>query len=342
MTYDKKLFNPGPSQDFRTAKVSPSSEVGDRRDGKLYLYEDDIVLAVNVALATGRPLLVSGPSGSGKSSLAQNAALYLKRRYYEFVVTARTQAQDLTWRFDAVRRLADAQAWRLVAPDAALGAGARDFASLYRYIEPRELWWICDPAQARRRGREEPDPNDEARDPSKWVADAPHAAAVLLIDEIDKADPDVPNNLLVPLGSLEFDVDLLDLHVSFTADKQRIDARPLIFITTNGERPLPAPFLRRCVTLQLKPPDDKRLLAIAKLTFKGQGAKLYAPVLKAIRQSKSGPGGNAAQPDVSIAEYIDAVRAVLTLKLPRRQLDDALLSQILEKTVWKEVERPRG
>ena len=109
MTYSK-LFDPKDHEDLRSDEERQRSITGDRRDGKIYMYDvaGEIVLAVNIALATGRPLLLSGPSGGGKSSLAQHVARILGRRYYEFVVTARTQAQDLTWRFDAVRRLADA------------------------------------------------------------------------------------------------------------------------------------------------------------------------------------------------------------------------------------------
>ena len=83
---------------------------GDRRDGFVYDYHtEDIELRVNVALATARPLLLRGPSGSGKSSLARNVAIRLGRRYYEQVVTSSTQHTDLLWSFDALRRFHDAQ-----------------------------------------------------------------------------------------------------------------------------------------------------------------------------------------------------------------------------------------
>jgi len=76
----------------------------DRRDGSVYVYTKEIVLAVNVAIATGRPLLIHGPTGSGKSSLAHNVARTMDWRYYEQVITTRTQARDLLWTFDTVRR----------------------------------------------------------------------------------------------------------------------------------------------------------------------------------------------------------------------------------------------
>lgn len=84
-------------------------EAGDRRLHPVYVYTEDILLAINVALATHRPLLVRGPSGSGKSTLAKNVADKLERRFYEQVITSRTQAQDLLWDVDLLRRLHDAQ-----------------------------------------------------------------------------------------------------------------------------------------------------------------------------------------------------------------------------------------
>jgi len=139
----RKLFDPEDVEDFGARR---SGSVGDRRDGLVYVYGDskssEIVLAVNVALATGRPLLVRGPSGSGKSSLALNVARVLDYRYYEHVVTSRTVALDLLWRFDVVRRLSDAQA-----------GGTKPLSD---YIEPGVLWWAFDPraparSEARRR-----------------------------------------------------------------------------------------------------------------------------------------------------------------------------------------------
>src|SRR5689334_16337632 len=94
---------PGPHAGFRP----PASP--DRRDGRVYVMPDDLALAVDVARATGRPLLLRGDPGTGKSSLAAHLALQQDCRYYEIVVSSRTQTQDLLWSFDMVRRLADAQ-----------------------------------------------------------------------------------------------------------------------------------------------------------------------------------------------------------------------------------------
>ncbi|MBK8211942.1 MAG: AAA family ATPase [Rhodospirillales bacterium] len=108
------IFNPNPVQTYRTDFQAAIDMPADKRDGDVYVYAGSVernatVLAVNVAIATRRPLLVRGEAGSGKSSLASSIAKWFGRRYYEHVITSRTQAQDLLWQFDAVRRLGDAQ-----------------------------------------------------------------------------------------------------------------------------------------------------------------------------------------------------------------------------------------
>jgi MoxR-like ATPase len=389
MSY-KKLFDPTELEDLRTPGERESATTGDRRDGKLYVYDDagEIVLAVNIALATGRPLLLSGPSGGGKSSLAQHVARVLGRRYYEFVVTARTQAQDLTWRFDAVRRLADAQVeGRLSAPDS--------LTSIYPYIEPQALWWIFDRESARtRRPRKddsaegatelppaepsdggkthgespkEPtdpvrwDPRDVDREEEKLPEDPQLDSCVLLVDEIDKADPDVPNNLLVELGSLQFDVDLIGEPVKFQGKRDDWKSRPLVMITTNKERPLPQPFVRRCIVLEIPKPKRGLLKSIAAHNFPKREEDFFDQVLDAVLASHGGGGttrppvasrreqaaaGTVAQDpqhltgrdeevvDVSIAEYVDTLRACTNLKDSAEDLSPELLADIVKRTVW--------
>src|SRR4051812_2158239 len=105
----KRIFKPAEVVSFAPTGAKPGG-VADQREGSVYVYSEEIILAVNVALATRRPLLVRGPSGSGKSSLARNVANILKYRYYEVVVSSRTQARDLLWEVDLLRRLHDAQA----------------------------------------------------------------------------------------------------------------------------------------------------------------------------------------------------------------------------------------
>jgi MoxR-like ATPase len=256
---------------------------GDARDGAVYVYTDRIVLAVNVALATNRPLLLRGLPGSGKSSLAHNVARVLGRRYYEAVITSRTQARDLLWTFDALRRLRDAQ------------AGERDMP-LATYLEPGPLWWAFDPETARRRGGGDDPRVPDALPPGPGGR---RAGSVVLLDEIDKADPDTPNNLLVPLGSLEFVVSDLNLPVYARRPP------PLVFITTNEERDLPQAFLRRCVTLEIDPPDEDRLVDIARAHFGPEGEPGYRAIARLICLD----GGPTSDDPPNTAEFLDAVRA---------------------------------
>src|SRR6185437_14263490 len=122
-----------------------AEQAPDRRDGAVYVLDDQLRLAVDVALATGRPLLLRGEPGSGKSSLAAFLARNLGWRYYEHVVSSRTTAQDLLWSFDSMRRLADASA-----PGHEGGPAGLDDAS---YTEPGVMWWALDRESALRRGR---------------------------------------------------------------------------------------------------------------------------------------------------------------------------------------------
>ena len=238
----KKIFAPE-AVERAAAPEAAAGSLGDQGGGSVYVYTERIVLAVNVALATGRPLLVRGPSGSGKSSLARNVAHVLKHRYYETVISSRTQARDLLWEVDLLRRLNDAQSLK----------DAFD-ADLSRYVMPGPLWWAFDRESALRHSTAAAEPGPEQKYP-----DAP---AVVLLDEIDKADPDVPNNLLVPLGSLRFLVEETGEQVKATPGKA-----PLVFITTNDERELPTAFLRRCVEIILPAAPDERLVQIGKAHF---------------------------------------------------------------------------
>ena len=301
MSY-KKMFDPRPLQFVTNDQPEKASlQMGDRQDKNIYVYTEKITLAVNVALATTRPLLVRGPSGSGKSSLAYSVADILGWRYYEEVISSRTQARDLLWRFDALRRLNDAQANQLRKDPAA-------------YIEPGVLWWAFDRDSAIQRGSTEP------------VQHHMHERAVVLIDEIDKADPDVPNDLLVPLGAGNFVVQETDTSI-------QAHHSPLVFITTNEERVLPRAFLRRCVVLTLEAPNEKRLIDIAKAHFgySSERTGLYESVAKqVIAQGQSKHQAKATPP--SAAEYLDTIRACLELGV---EPNDETWNDIFETTLLK-------
>ena len=283
----------------------------DRRDGAAYVTHPDVAFAVDVALATGRPLLLRGEPGSGKSSLAAHVARARNWRYYEHVVTSRTSARDLLWSFDAVRRLADAQVRQ---PGEALND--------LDYIRPGVLWWAFAPESAQRRGSGDPATSlTPATDPNPGNASRDGEHAVVLIDEIDKAEPDMPNGLLVPLGSNEFQVTESGQLIRRAEEVAR---QLLVVITTNEERELPQAFLRRCVVEWLPEPTHGHLVAVARehLRLEAGGfddarrelADHLARELLDARAQAQRAGLRAP----STAEYLDALRALLQLGITVR------------------------
>lgn len=281
------------------------SALGDRRDGRVYVYDDRVRHAIDVAIATRRPLLLRGPAGSGKSSLAPFVARTLRHAFYYFTVTARTESRDLMYGFDALDRLNDAQLRTKVSD--------RKIQQLESYIEPRALWWAFDPVSARRRGLVKGSLIAEpAEDPGKGSSDA---GVVVLIDEIDKADPDVPNSLLEALGSWQFTVQETGRVVTATR-------RPLVMITTNDERELPNAFLRRCAVLHLPPHTPTTLETIASAHFGDTASAhfpsaeartaLFARVAEKLVEFQGAAEREERRPP-STAEYLDALRACLEL-----------------------------
>lgn len=207
-----------------------------------YLLDGRCQDAIRLAEASGRPLLVRGLPGTGKSDLARAAAEFLQRAFVYDVITARSEPQELQWRFDAVARLADAQAQDTRAKD------------ISHYIAPGALWWAIDwqgadkwlathQVHAQR-------PDAELQGLRGQVIDQRQRAetngCVLLLDEIDKADSELPNSLLEVLANSGFRLPCVDAYEVKSSLR-----KPLIIITTNEDRELPAAFVRRCLVLPL-------------------------------------------------------------------------------------------
>jgi MoxR-like ATPase len=164
-----------------------------------YIATDDLKLAVNAALTLERPLLIKGEPGTGKTMLAEEVAEAIGRPLFQWHVKSTTRAQQGLYEYDAVSRLRDSQ------------LGDAQVADISHYIKRGVLWQAFE--------SEEP--------------------AVVLIDEIDKADLEFPNDLLRELDRMEF-------HVYETQQTIRARHRPLVVITSNNEKELPDAFLRRC------------------------------------------------------------------------------------------------
>lgn len=304
--------------------------VPDSRDGETYVIDPEVAFAVRVAEATGRPLLLRGEPGCGKSSLAAYVARDKGWRYYEHVVTSRTTARDLLWSFDAVRRLADAQVREP-------GTSLNDV----NYVDPGVLWWAFAPEQARRRGAKPEDVDfDPATDPNPENATRSATKAVVLIDEIDKADPDMPNGMLVPLGSHEFEVTDTRARVRH---RSGADIEHLIMITTNEERELPQAFLRRCVVVWVPEPSPPHLVQVAERhlrTREGSFAiadrKLAEELATDLLKARAEAGRKGIRPP-STAEYLDAFHALRRLG---KRVGDADWTRLRGLTLLK-VQQPR-
>lgn len=312
MKFEAKFFDPVLAGATFDETVSTTTFA---RDGSAYVYQPDIILAVNVALATRRPLLVAGAPGAGKSTLARNVALVPPgRQYYAKVITSRTQATDLEWQFDAIRRLSDAQVKGGLKPRAA-------------YVQPEVLWWSFDPTTAKLRGSGGEAAVPEASDPGEGSQEAD---AVVLLDEIDKAEPDVPNDLLVPLETGVFEVEGDEpFEVRRTRDV-------LVIITTNRERELPPAFIRRCVTLTLPDPTRDWLIAIADQRFPDQGGRLHAEVAETVMDLQDTAQKRGLRPP-STAEFLDAIGACRELNI---EVGSTAWKRIRETVLWKHADHP--
>jgi MoxR-like ATPase len=268
-----------------------------------HVFEATSIEAINAALAAGRPLLVRGEPGTGKSQLARAAAAALGRAFLPFTVDARTEARDLLYTVDTVARLADAQILGHLALDPK--EDVRERLAEARYTAPGPLWWVLDWESAEQQATRSGAPRPWT--PAAWRAER---GAVLLIDEIDKADSAVPNGLLEALGQAQFPAP-----GGVTVAAQEGALPPLVVLTTNEERALPDAFVRRCLVLQLAWPVDRDEL-IAAFIARGRAhfGKAAESVLRAaaemVADDRAEVGKRGVCPPGG-AEYLDLVRAAV-------------------------------
>src|SRR5712692_5632229 len=208
-----------------------------------YVATQDLQVAVNAAIALERPLLIKGEPGTGKTILAHEVAGALGLDLITWHIKSTTKAQQGLYEYDAVARLRDGQ----------LGdERVRDIAN---YIKPGKLW-------------------------DAFEADT---APVLLIDEVDKADIEFPNDLLLELDRMEFFV--YELRKTIVARQ-----RPIVMITSNNEKELPDAFLRRCFFHYIRFPDSDTMRAIIEVHFPGIKQRLVAEALKIFYEIRDVPG----------------------------------------------------
>jgi len=239
-----------------------------------YVATQDLMLAVNAAITLKRPLLVKGEPGTGKTMLAEEVAQALGMPLLQWHVKSTTKAQQGLYEYDAVSRLRDSQ---LADTDSA--ARVRDIRN---YIVRGVLW-------------------------QAFAAEEP---VVLLIDEIDKADIEFPNDLLRELDRMEF-------HVYETRETVRAVHRPLVFITSNNEKELPDAFLRRCFFHYIKFPDADTMRAIVDVHFPGLKKELLAAAMKTFYDVRGLPG---LKKKPSTSELIDWLKLLVAEEIPTEAL----------------------
>ena len=310
-----------------------------------HLFDEHSAMAIRAALAARRPLLVRGEPGVGKTQLAAAAAAVLRRPILSKVVDSRTEARDLLWDFDAIMRLADAQIAAALHGAGHSGDGPavekpresrehelRHRLAVTHYVRPGPFWWAFDwssaSSQAAKTGTAPP-PLEAGADPAN--------GCVVLIDEIDKADTDVPNGLLETLGSGRF---------TPLGQPDPVEVRgepPLVVITTNEERVLPSAFLRRCLILELSLPDDEaalveHLIKIAEVHFPAQVKKSRKAFQKAadiLVEDRRTARGLGSSPLPGQAEYLDLLRAVFVLADDSGENPESFLESIARFAVRK-------
>jgi MoxR-like ATPase len=235
-----------------------------------YVATDDLALAVNAAVTLGRPLLIKGEPGTGKTMLAEEVAKTLGKKLYQWHIKSTTKAQQGLYEYDAVSRLRDSQ------------LGEDRVADVANYIT---------------RG-------------SVWEAFAADEQAVLLIDEIDKADIEFPNDLLRELDRMEF-------YVYETKTTIVAKHRPIIIITSNNEKELPDAFLRRCFFHYIRFPDAATMQQIVDVHFPSLKKNLLKEAMEVFFNLRDMPG---LRKKPSTSELLDWIKLLVAEDIPPEAL----------------------
>jgi len=235
-----------------------------------YIATDDLKMAVNAAVTLERPILIKGEPGTGKTQLALEVASSLNRPLYEWHIKSTTKAQQGLYDYDAVARLRDSQ------------LGDDRVHDIANYIVPGKI----------------------------WDAFASDSQPVLLIDEIDKADIEFPNDLLQELDRMEFFV---------YETKQLIKAtnRPIVIITSNNEKELPDAFLRRCFFHYIKFPDKETMGQIVDVHFPKLKKTLLKEALESFYKVRDVPG---LKKKPSTSELLDWIKLLVAEDIPPEAL----------------------
>jgi MoxR-like ATPase len=237
---------------------------------KDYVATDDLKVAVNASIVLQRPLLVKGEPGTGKTVLAEEVAKALNAPLLTWHIKSTTKAQQGLYEYDAVSRLRDSQ------------LGDARVSDIKNYIKRGKL----------------------------WEAFAAEQRPVLLIDEIDKADIEFPNDLLLELDRMEF-------HVYETGETIKAKQRPIMMITSNNEKELPDAFLRRCFFHYIKFPDADTMAQIVDVHFPGIKKRLVEEALRIFFEVREVPG---LKKKPSTSELLDWLKLLLNEDMSAEQL----------------------
>ncbi len=237
---------------------------------KNYVATDDLKVAVNAAIVLERPLLVKGEPGTGKTVLAEEVAKALNAPLLTWHVKSTTKAQQGLYEYDAVSRLRDSQ------------LGDPRVSDISNYIKRGKLW-------------------------DAFTSDK---RPVLLIDEVDKADIEFPNDLLLELDRMEF-------YVYETGETIKAKQRPIIMITSNNEKELPDAFLRRCFFHYIKFPDIDTMNEIVEVHFPGIKKRLVAEAMKIFFEVRDVPG---LKKKPSTSELLDWLKLLMNEEMTPEQL----------------------